>query len=377
MDGRLRYLSLATVFALAALLLPSSATLAADEMVGWRVLTGRAAADFQVPSDVHPTRTWRDPRSGLESTRYQQLAAPLGTHVEGAQLTIVHRGARQVLVIGDYYPGVRARNRVALSPTQAIEQATSDFGPNGTDLGHDTELRLDPADGRLFYRVESTAPGVRTFHDIDAQTGVVLAEWDAIDRADGMGTGVKGDRKSLLGSNAGSSADDLTRKTSGVWRMQSTDGRFRTYDAQDGWFYSTSMPVMTDNAKSGWANDNDWKANRQRAAVDAQYYASLTDAYFRDRFGFDMLDPVCGYGTIRSVVHFDPFGNGYDNAFWDGQFMVYGDGDGWTTWSYSAAQDVVTHELAHAVTECATDLLYQDETGALNGILLGHHGDRR
>ncbi len=362
---------MALVVSVGSALVPTAAV-GADEGTGWRSLSGARASSFRVPTDTRLVRTWRDPRSGFVFERYQQVVQPFA-EVDGAQLTVVRDGSQQVLVLGAHYPGISAVNSVELSPTEAASRAEPEAvnsaraeQPPITGLEQSPQLRLDPSTGRLFYRVESTAPGIRTFHDVDAQTGAVINAWDAIDRANGMGTGVKSDRKSLLGDNAGSSTDDLTRNVSGVWRMQSVDSRLKVYDAKNSGFYSTGTPVMSDKSKPGWANDNDWKAPYQAAAVDAQYYAALSDGILRDTFGFDLLDPSCGYGTIRSVVHFDPFGFGYDNAFWDGEFLVYGDGDGFTTWSYSAGQDVVTHELTHAVTECATGLVYEDEPGALN-----------
>ena len=61
----------------------------------------------------------------------------------------------------------------------------------------------------------------------------------------------------------------------------------------------------------------------------------------------------------------------YVNAFWDpiAQVMVYGDGgssDGTTFSQMSGAQDVVSHELSHAVTSCNSNLDYIKESGALN-----------
>ena len=46
--------------------------------------------------------------------------------------------------------------------------------------------------------------------------------------------------------------------------------------------------------------------------------------------------------------------------------MVYGDGDGVTFTSLSGGIDVIGHELTHAVTEYSSDLIYQNESGALN-----------
>ena len=66
---------------------------------------------------------------------------------------------------------------------------------------------------------------------------------------------------------------------------------------------------------------------------------------------------------LDSSVH---FGRNYDNAFWNGQQMVYGDGDGSLFNRFTIALDVIGHELTHGVTQYAAALQYQDEPGALN-----------
>jgi Zn-dependent metalloprotease len=66
---------------------------------------------------------------------------------------------------------------------------------------------------------------------------------------------------------------------------------------------------------------------------------------------------------LDGVVH---FGEGYDNAFWDGQRMVFGDGDGELFNRFTASLDVIGHELAHGVTEDEAGLIYWQQPGALN-----------
>ncbi|HUR81547.1 MAG TPA: M4 family metallopeptidase, partial [Thermoanaerobaculia bacterium] len=56
----------------------------------------------------------------------------------------------------------------------------------------------------------------------------------------------------------------------------------------------------------------------------------------------------------------------YNNAFWNGSQMVYGDGDGSQFGPFSRSLDVVAHELTHAVTERSANLVYSNESGALN-----------
>lgn len=350
-----------------------------DAPWGYRVQRGAELRDFRLPLDMRLTGSRTDPRTGLVFERYQQFAVPLGVPVDGAQLAVVRRNGEPVLAIGNHYPGLRAQ----LRPTVAASAAAAIAGRNAgrvagarldpaTLTTRRTELRLDPDTRRLFHLVESAAPGVRVFTEIDAATGAIIEAWDALDTAEppepGMGTGVKLDRKSLLGDpDPNVTLDDLTRKNSkGKWVMQSVDGRFVTLDADDGY-----LPLRDKTA--GGDNDNDWDARYERAAVDAQYYAKLSFDYFYDRFAFDILDPgdtwaappdlSCQFDRVESVVH---EGSRYDNAYWDGYSLNYGDGDGFSTTALSGAQDVVTHEFGHAVTECRVPLDYKGEAGALN-----------
>jgi len=66
---------------------------------------------------------------------------------------------------------------------------------------------------------------------------------------------------------------------------------------------------------------------------------------------------------LDSTVHYD---REYDNAFWDGSQMVYGDGDGELFERFTKAIDVIGHELTHGVTEHEAGLIYAGQPGALN-----------
>lgn len=66
---------------------------------------------------------------------------------------------------------------------------------------------------------------------------------------------------------------------------------------------------------------------------------------------------------LNGTVH---FGQDYDNAFWDGQRMVFGDGDGQLFNRFTIAVDVMGHELTHGVTQDEAQLLYFFTPGALN-----------
>jgi Zn-dependent metalloprotease len=76
------------------------------------------------------------------------------------------------------------------------------------------------------------------------------------------------------------------------------------------------------------------------------------------------------------------FGRNYQNAFWDGTQMIYGDGDGEVFGSFTADLDIIGHELTHGVTQHEAGLVYQFQSGALNehfsdvfGALVKHRVD--
>jgi Zn-dependent metalloprotease len=84
------------------------------------------------------------------------------------------------------------------------------------------------------------------------------------------------------------------------------------------------------------------------------------DLYF-EVYGRNSID---GHGMrLDSSVH---YGRAYDNAFWDGAQMVYGDGDGTLFERFTRAVDVIGHELTHGVTAREANLDYEGEPGALN-----------
>jgi hypothetical protein len=66
---------------------------------------------------------------------------------------------------------------------------------------------------------------------------------------------------------------------------------------------------------------------------------------------------------VSASVH---YGRAYDNAFWDGTQLVFGDGDGRIFDRFTKPVDVLGHELTHAVTEHTAGLVYRGQPGALN-----------
>jgi len=124
----------------------------------------------------------------------------------------------------------------------------------------------------------------------------------------------------------------------------------RTYNAN----YTQTLPgTLVLQETSGTTSDVSIQKAHDYAGVVYNYYSTI---HGRDSYN--------GAGaTITSSVH---YGSNYNNAGWTGTQMVYGDGDGSQFGPFSRALDVVAHELSHAVTDTTADLIYQNESGALN-----------
>ncbi len=128
------------------------------------------------------------------------------------------------------------------------------------------------------------------------------------------------------------------------------------YDAQNG----TTLPGTTARSEGDPATNN--------AAVDEAYDGS-GDTYdmYQQVYGRRSLDD--DNMRLESTVH---YGQGYDNAFWNGEQMVYGDGDEDLSEDerlfhrFTRSLDVIGHELTHGVVQFTAGLVYRDQPGALN-----------
>lgn len=160
-----------------------------------------------------------------------------------------------------------------------------------------------------------------------------------------------------------------TQLTGGSYRLADTGRDVYTRDAKNqapgGTYpYINNYDEFTDN-------DNNWttaehSANKDNAALDAHWGAMETYDYWQQVHGRDSYN---GSGAqIRSYVHVD---NNYDNAFWNGSVMSYGDGssngnEGNGFFDALTSIDVASHEIGHAVTTFTANLAYQRESGGLN-----------
>lgn len=121
------------------------------------------------------------------------------------------------------------------------------------------------------------------------------------------------------------------------------------YDSKNQYGFTTK-PIATDEQIH----------SSKESKYPALQLANKTYDFFHNQFDLESFDN----NNAPIDVHIN-FGSKYNNAFWDGKRMVFGNGDG-TYFNTFLTQNVFTHELAHAVTEYQCGLKYENQSGALN-----------
>jgi thermolysin len=287
-------------------------------------------------------------------------------------------------VFGRIYTGIDAASEPGISSDEARTRVESLAGEQGA--GAQPELVILPLGGetpttyRLVWRMRAVTPNADIVqYFLDASTGHLVTTYS--DRKTqsvvGRARGVLGDNKkiSVSGGPGRFNANDLLRPPV-----------ITTYDMK-------GDPVRTDAVLSGIAlltggdiasdDDNNWTDG---TVDDAHIYAGWTYDYYFKRYGRRGLDNT----NIRMInlanparrqdllTYVDQYPEFFVNAFYAGfGVMVYGVGlpsgffiitpAGRQTVDFtSGALDVVAHELTHGVTEFTSNLIYQNESGALN-----------
>jgi Zn-dependent metalloprotease len=191
---------------------------------------------------------------------------------------------------------------------------------------------------------------------VDARTGEVLRTEETIETVDGTGHGLYEGTVPLQLTLSGSTYQlkDPTRGGTYTTDMENaSDGILCTLLG-----LGCSSGTLFTSPDSSFGTGS--ASSRESAAVDAQYGTNMTWDFYKSTYG---RNGIFGDGTgSYNRVH---YGNGYDNAFWDGSKMTYGDGDG-VSYGPFTSLDVTGHEMSHGVTENTAGLNYSGEPGGLN-----------
>jgi Zn-dependent metalloprotease len=327
----------------------------AQNSLNFRTLKGAEANQFVLPDDVNLVRSFHLDAYGLTYERYQQYYGD--AKVLGGQLTLYWNDAGELeTVIGAHHPNIVPKNSVSLSKADAERIAKGDIGQGGRRI---VDLMIDPATGRHFYRVETRRLTSRWIHWVGAQSGRVINKFDALTNECNGGVMAPCGHGAHYGTD-GTDVKDLSAAnplqkalTSGMSLKTETHV---THDQG-----STNKPFAGPIATDG---DREWTLSGrtspgQGALVDAHYYASIAHDFYQTEYTFPWPNGVL---PIEIQAHFF---KDYVNAFWNGDMLAFGDGDG-ASYTELTSLDVVGHELTHAVTEFTSNLIYSGESGALN-----------
>ncbi|BBB32648.1 thermolysin [Thermotomaculum hydrothermale] len=280
-----------------------------------------------------------------------------GIEVFGGELIKHYNGKNLESVNGIIFENINVGTVPVLSNYDATKIVVQDLN-NPEYKIRNTKLVIFPKNDvyYLAYKVDSFKFDSNMIYFVDAETGTILFKYENVKEGKpswvgggssttltdvtGTGIGVNGETYSDLHVVFDGSSYQMINRTRGA--------EIKTYKA-----VGRSLPgnIVTDD-------DNYWTDS---AAVCAhKYLEDVYDFYYTlyGRKSYDDMD-----SAMIATVH---YGTNYVNAYWNGQQMVFGDGDGVQATYLSGALDVVAHELSHAVTDYTSDLIYSNESGALN-----------
>ena len=314
-----------------------------------------------------------DDHYGWHHHRYHQYHQQI--RVEGATYILHERNGRVEKANGNIIAGIALNTTPNLSAKAAIEKALS-YHParhykweNEAAEAQIKSLKKNPLathypspelvivdreypnkSGQLAlaYKmtIYATQPLARHLCWIDAHTGSLIQSYNLMHN-----TSIDGTANTRY---HGEQTISTSLNSDGLYVLRDTSrgGGITTLDVSDEY---NSVDFTDDD--NFWNNFN---ANQDEVATDAHFGATATYDFFFNNFNFDSYD---GQGSeLVSNVH---YGNDFNNAFWDGATMTYGDGDGVLMGPLTAI-DVCGHEVTHGVTEFTAGLVYAYESGALN-----------
>ncbi|MET0406327.1 MAG: M4 family metallopeptidase [Cystobacter sp.] len=353
-----------------------------------------------VPSAVTPKSVFKD-ELGMTHVRLDRTHE--GTKVFGEQvISHLDKNGKVADVTGELsqIPRGLGSNPVKLGAQDALAVARKEFSgtPDRAPVTERVVVQDKNGDYRAAYQVQLTNTSDlqagqfprRMNYFVDANSGELIKSFNqmggfehevehAAARAGTGATPVETPPTSTDGKDTevpdstGRKADDTTmysgkvdlsttKQKNGTYTLEdkSRGGGVVTYDARDRATASGQTPFTDANDVWGEATDNP----RNKAAVDAHYGAEMTYDFIKDVLGRDSLD---GKGEkLVSYVHVtERNGSPMVNAYWDGDKMNYGDGDGKTAGPLTTL-DIAGHEIAHGLTERTAGLIYEGESGGLN-----------
>ena len=317
----------------------------------------RVAAQLGLGSDMAlKARTSAPTRNGNRTVRMQQTYR--GVPVWGHSVAVVQDSMGNALrmqgqVLQDVQvelPSVTPRLSAQRAQAVLASRAGAALAAGGNVSNRKTELFVYAEQGpaRLVYLtsffVDGDSPS-RPTAIIDANSGEVIRQWEGLTFADGYGPG--GNQK--IGQyQYGTDYPALDVQQSG-----STCSMVNTNVETHNFNHGSSGPIHSFNCPT----------NTVKQINGA--YSPLNDAHHFGGVVYDMYNAYVGVPPLtfrlKMNVH---YGNSYENAFWDGSSMTFGDGG--STFHPLVSLDVSAHEVSHGFTEQNSGLIYSNQSGGIN-----------
>ncbi|MEC3883943.1 M4 family metallopeptidase [Halobacillus sp. HZG1] len=327
---------------------------------------------YQMNDPEHSLGNAEVTKDDLGMTHVKLQQEKNGVPVEGHQVTVHYDKENKVQTVnGQFNEMVEQKDMstdAALSDAKGLEIAKEAVkAPEQLVESPSSNLVIYPfqEENHLAYKVNVNFLGENPgnwFVYVDANTGEVIDKYNALMHADeyksskGSGIGVLGDHRNLHISHSNEKGVEANGTDFYLYDKshENLDGIY-TYDAQNSWDYSALQDKLFSSSDAAFTDDY------EKPAVDAHYNSEKVYEYYLEEHDRNSID---GEGmAIKSTVH---FGQDYNNAFWNGRQMTYGDGDGEFFIPLSAGLDVAAHEMAHGVTTNSANLKYRFQSGALN-----------
>ena len=200
------------------------------------------------------------------------------------------------------------------------------------------------------FDVYAQEPVSRAYIYVDARTGEIVLQDNIIKHTAATGS------FATAYSGVRSIADGTT--TGGYFLRETGRGLgIQTFNMKKGTAYNKAVDFI--DADNNWTAAEYNNVNFDNVAGDAHAGAEATYDYWKAVHGRNSYDNAGA--IIKSYVH---YGRSYENAYWNGSVMTYGDGA--TRFRPLTALDVCGHEIGHAVCEKTANLTYSNESGAMN-----------
>jgi len=225
--------------------------------------------------------------------------------------------------------------------------ASATFLPKGELMLTSGREEMTSENLKLVYRFDIYAqePLGRYWVDVDAKTGKIVNKLDRIQDVD-----VTASNTTLYNGSQDVTVDDNGAATFTTQEHTTRGAAILTYDIHNSSNFGAAT-LFSAGTSTGFSD---------AAGVSTHFGAEATYDYYLNEHGRNSID---GSGlTIRSYTHYL---TNLVNAYWDGSRMLYGDGNG-GSFTPLVSLDVCGHELTHGVTQYTSNLIYANESGALN-----------